>query len=413
MTSIDGLDLVSPARYAEHGYPHEPWAELRRTSPVTWFEPEGYTGFWAVTRHADIVEVSRKPDLFWNGPRLNIQTSERDVRNRQGPPLRTIVNMDPPDHIVYRRIASQWFTPKNVRRLEDRMVESARQIVDRLSERDADASFDFVTEVATPHPLRLIAQLFGIPEEDEAAVLKITNEVFGGTDPEFARDGDTGSSAASMADAMEFFGRIMEERLREPREDLATAIATADVRGKPIEALEILSYYFVLLTAGHDTTRNALAGGMLALMENPAELDKLRRNLALCDKAADEIVRWTTPVNQFARTATQHYELRGRTIKKGESLALFYASANRDEEIFEDPFAFRVDRDPNPHLGFGIGAHFCLGASLARMEIRVLLEELISRLESVELVGPVERLMSSFVGGVKHLPVRMRVREGQ
>ncbi len=409
MTTIDGLDLVSPERYAEQGYPHEQWAALRQSSPITWFEPEGYQGFWAITRHADIVEISRKPDLFWNGPRLNIQTLERDVRNAQGPPLRTIVNMDPPDHVVYRRIANQWFTPRNVRLLEDRMVESAQEIVDRLFERDPSEPFDFVTEVATPHPLRLIAKLFGVDKEDEPTVLKITNEVFGGTDPEFARDGDTGSTAASMEDAMAFFGRIMEDRLRDPREDLATVIATATVRGEPIQAVEVLSYYFVLLTAGHDTTRNAIAGGLLALMENPAELERLKKDISLCEKAADEIVRWTTPVNQFARTAQQDYELRGKTIKKGESVALFYASANRDEEIFEDPFAFRVDRDPNPHLGFGIGAHFCLGASLARMEIRVLLEELIPRLVSVEHAGTVERMVSSFVGGVKHLPVRMKV----
>lgn len=404
-----GLQLVDPRYYAEHGYPHAAFTQLRDMPQLQWFEPEGYRGFWAVCKHADIIEVSRQPELFWNGPRLNIQTSTRDRLNAEGPPLRTIVNMDPPDHPVYRKIASRWFTPRNVRLLEDRMEESARDLVDWIAGR-RDEPFDFVTEIATWHPLRLITQMFGIPREDEAFVLKMTNEIFGGTDPEFARDGDTSSSAAAMADAMEFFSAMMVDRQANPKDDLATEIATATVRDAPIGTVEILSYYFVMLSAGHDTTRNALAGGLLALMDHPDQFRRLREDHDLIPSATDEILRWTTPVNHFARTAQQAYELRGVTIQPGDSLALFYSSGNRDDEMFDDPFEFRIDRDPNHHLTFGMGAHFCIGANLARMEIRTFLTEFLARLESVEQVGEAERLMTAFVGGVKHLPVHCRAR---
>ncbi len=407
MNDFTGLDLVDPDYYATHGYPHDAFTHLRKESPVEWFEPEGYTGFWAVTKHADIVEVSRQPELFWNGPRLNIQDKVREAN--QGPPLRTIVNMDPPEHPVYRKIASRWFTPRNVANLEDRVAESAQELVTMLTERDSSEVFDWVDEVAAIHPLRLITSLFGVPPEDEPFILQMTNEIFGGQDPEYARDGDTTNSAAAMADAQAYFHQLMEKRQADPQDDLATEIALAEVYGEPIGVYEILCYYFVVLSAGHDTTRNALSGGLLALLERLDQLERLQNDMSLLPTAVDEILRWTTPVNHFARTAQQDYELRGQTIKAGDSLALFYSSANRDEEIYDDPFEFRIDRDPNPHLTFGMGAHFCIGASLARMEITKLLEELLPRLRSVELAGTPERLRTAFVGGVKHLPITAEV----
>ena len=411
-TEVNGFDLIDPWRYAEKGYPHELWTTLRREAPVAWFEPEGYRGFWAITKHADIGEVSKQPDKFLSEPRLTIESLKSDELQKQGPQIRTIVNMDPPEHRDYRKIASNWFTPRNVRPLEERMVESARQLVDRMMGDGGEQEIDFVTEVAALHPLRLITHLFGIAEEDEPYVLQVTNELFGGQDPEFQRSTDAlQGRMQTLAEFMGFFQKIIADRRANPRDDLATVLANATLDGEPMGTLETLGYYTIVLTAGHETTRNALSGGMLALIEHPDELAKLRRDPALCSVAADEIVRWTTPVNHFVRTAACDYELRGSKIREGESLCLFYASANRDEEIFDDPFQFRVDRSPNPHMGFGIGEHFCLGASLARMEIRVLLEELVPRLESVELAGPAERLVSSFVGGVKHLPLRYRVAE--
>lgn len=402
-----GLDLVDPGYYAEHGYPHDAFTQLRADAPVRWFEPDGYRGFWAITKHADIIEISRQPDLFWNGPRLNITDLARE-RN-EGPPLRTIVNMDPPDHPVYRKIAGRWFTPRNVARLQDRVSESARELVAMLAERDQTEVFDWVDEVAAVHPLRLITSLFGIPPEDESFILKMTNEIFGGQDPEYARDGDVTSTATAMREAMAYFSEIMRQRQADPQEDLATEIALAEVRGEPIGVVEILSYYFVILSAGHDTTRNALSGGLLALIEHREQLEMLRNDPSLLTRAVDEILRWTTPVNHFARTAQADYELRGQQIREGDSLALFYSSGNRDEEVFDAPFEFRIDRDPNRHLTFGMGAHFCIGASLARMEIAKLLGELLPRLRAVELAGTPQRLRTAFVGGVKHLPITAEV----
>jgi cytochrome P450 len=410
-TPIDGLELISPKRYAEKGYPHELWTELRRTAPLAYFEPEGYRGFWAVTKHADIAEISKQPEKFLSAPRLTIARRELEDMGRNGNRAqtpRTLVNMDPPEHRDYRKLASPWFTPRNLRLLEDRMKASAREIVDRMMQTGGG---DFVTDVAAQHPLRLIAHLFGIPVEDEPFVLKATNEIFGGEDQEFQRTGDRLSDAMTLfMELLQFFGRIVKERKENPREDLATVLANAKIAGGDIGPMELFGYYLIVLTAGHETTRNAISGGMLALIEHPEAMERLRREPALLDTAADEIIRWTTPVNHFVRTADRDAEIRGQKIRKGDSLALFYASANRDEEVFDAPFEFRVDRDPNPHLAFGIGEHFCLGANLARMEIRVLLAELLPRLESVELAGPPERLASSFVGGVKHLPLRYKVR---
>ena len=407
-----GGALIDPWRYAEHGYPHDQWTELRRTNPVHYFEPEGYEGFWAITKHADVCEISKQPERFLSEPKGLISSLAAEDIRRKGPPLRTLVNMDNPEHREYRAVASRWFTPRNVRQLEERMVESAQQCVDHMLEH-GEEEFDFVTEVAAHHPLRLIAHLFGLPEEDEPVVLKLTNEIFGSQDPEFRRSGGRREGlAALLTEFFTFFQKLIDERRENPREDLASLLANAQIGGAPMGPVETLGYYAIVLTAGHETTRNALSGGLLALIEHPDEFAKLRRDPSQCALAADEIARWTTPVNQFARTATEDYELRGETIQAGQSVCLFYASANRDEEVFDDPFTFRVDREPNPHLGFGIGEHFCLGANLARLEIRVLLEEIVSRVEDVSLAGAPERLVSSFVGGVKHLPVRCRAQSG-
>ncbi len=411
VVKIDGSELVDPVRYAAKGYPHELWTELRREDPLAWFDPEGYRGFWAVTKHADLCEVSKQPELFSSEPRLVVQREEVEATEAIGNTMRTLVNMDPPDHRIYRGLATPWFKPSNLRRIEERMVESAKQLVGRMMRDGGPQECDFVTEVAALHPLRLIAHLFGLPEEDEAFILRATNELFGAQDPEFQRTGDRERDMARLqSDFFAYFAKTAKERRESPKEDLASLLATSEIDGKPIPELELLSYYLIVLTAGHETTRNAIAGGLLALMEHPGELRRLQADPDVTACAVDEIIRWTSPVNQFVRTATRKTRLRGRTIREGDALCLFYASANRDEDVFEDPFRFRVDRRPNPHLAFGIGEHFCLGATLARMEIRVLLEELVPRLVSLELAGEPERLASSFVGGLKHLPIRYQIR---
>ena len=381
-------------------------------TPVCWMEPPRYRPFWAITKHADIVEISKQPDKFRSAGRFILFPELGGGQNAQNmaedPPLRMLVNQDPPEHREFRGLVSKWFTPRSVRRLEPRLEEITREIFDELV---GEGECEFVGTIAARQPLRMITELLGIPREKEDFVLRITNENFGIEDAEFAREGSSRDERlAFIKEAFAFLGELLESRRQEPRGDLATVLAQATLRGEPVPQFELFSLLFLIMVAGHDTTRNAISSGLLALLEHPNELDKLRRDPSLIDRAADEIVRWTTPVNHFVRTATDDYQLRGQTIRKGDSAALFYASANRDEEVFEEPFSFRVDRSPNPHLGFGIGEHFCLGSHLARMDLRVFFRQFVERVESVELAGPVELLHASFVGGPKRVPIRYRIR---
>jgi cytochrome P450 len=257
----------------------------------------------------------------------------------------------------------------------------------------------------------MITEILGIPREREDFVLRVTNENFGIEDPDFMREGDTPEARLGfLQEAFAYLSEITEERRREPRNDLSTVLAHATLNGQPVPPFELFSLYFLVMVAGHDTTRNSISSGLLALLEHPEQLAALRRNPDLIETGADEIVRWTTPVNHFSRTATTDYELRGQQIRAGDSLALFYASANRDEEVFPDPFVFRLDREPNPHLGFGVGEHFCLGAHLARLDLKVFFRQFARRVELIELAGPVELLHASFVGGPKRMPVRYRIK---
>jgi cytochrome P450 len=415
----DGTELMEPHRYARDGYPHELWRRLRSESPVHWCEGPELVPFWAVTRHAHICEVSKQPDKFLSGPGIVPATQEiaaRIARGEKGPfdAMQTIITMDPPKHRSYRKVASPWFTPQALGRIDEVVRASARRLVDRLydAQRGGEGSCDFVTEVAIPHPLRILGTILGVPEQDEAHILRLTQELFAPEDPEFKRsEADREAAFRNLGiEFIQYFGKIIADRRANPREDLAGVLANAQVGGGRMGDIETLGYYLITFTAGHDTTRNAIAGGMLALLENPGELAKLRQDPAgrVAD-AVEEIVRWTTPVNFMMRTAACDYALGGSQLRRGDRLVLYYASANRDEAVFEDPYRFRVDRRPNPHLGFGIGEHFCLGSHLARRSQRALFAELARRLEHAELAGEPERLAASFVAGVKHLPMRYRL----
>jgi len=408
--SLDDLDIITAQRYGERGYPHEEWTRLRRESPVHRFQPEGYKPFWAVTKHADIIEVSKQPEVFKSEGRFILFPELEGAPGQsleENPPLKMLINMDPPEHRDYRALISHWFTPRAIRRLEDRLADITNEIFDELAGR---GEVDFVNEIAVRQPLRMITEMLGIPREREGFVLKVTNENFGIEDPAFQREGDTREDRLGfLTEAFTFVTELMEDRRRDPREDLTTVFANATLNGATPPAFELLSNYFLVMVAGHDTTRNAISGGLLALLENPAELAKLRADPALSEIGAEEIVRWSTPVNHFSRTSTRDYVLRGQNIAAGDSVALFYASANRDEEIFEDPFTFRIDRDPNPHLGFGVGEHFCLGAHLARLDLKVFFRVFAERVKSMEICGPVERLHASFVPGAKRIPVRYEI----
>ena len=403
-------EILDPELCAERWFPHDVWTELRsRPSPV-WLQPEGFEGFYAIVKHADLKEISTQPDKFINEPRPFLMEKDRH-RLASLMPLKMLIQMDPPEHRVYRKLVSGWFVPRNIKKLEDRMRWSARDLIGRMAAAGTWQG-DFVSDIAAIHPLRLIQYLFGVPDSDGQFLLDVAYGIFGADDPEF-RGGrsDLADLLNLAAEAFPYFGGIFDERRRRPTEDLASAIATARIDGKPIPRDRAIGYYIIILTAGHETTRTAMSGGLHALLENPNELRKLKQRPELVRSAVEEMVRWTSPVSQFSRTATEDYELRGQVIKKGESVGLFYGSANRDEEVFEAPFEFRVDRDPNPHLGFGVGEHFCLGAALARLEMVAFFEEFIPRvdIDSLEVVGEVEYLASNFVAGVKHLPLRCRM----
>jgi len=416
---LEKLDVISARHYAEHGYPHPEWTRLRRESPVHFMKPDGYQPFWAVTKHADITEVSKQPDVFRSAGRFILmpdalgpggqQPGEGDMV--ENPPLRMLVNMDPPEHRDYRKLVSGWFTPRTVKRLEERLEVITEDIFDDLAGDGSEIECDFVSDVAAIQPLRMITEILGIPREREEFVLKVTNQNFGLEDPDFKIEGETPEQRlAFITEAFTYLKEITEDRRKNPRDDLSTVLAQAEIGGVPVPEFELFSLYFLVMVAGHDTTRNAISSGLMAFLQHPEQLAKLQADTSLVDLAADEIVRWTTPVNHFSRTATRDYELRGQQIKAGDSVALFYASANRDEEIFEDPFTFRIDRNPNRHLGFGVGEHFCLGAHLARMDLRVFWRQFAERLVSIEPAAPAELLHASFVGGPKRLPVKLRLK---
>ncbi len=287
--------------------------------------------------------------------------------------------------------------------------------MDGLAGSSGEGECDFATDVAAAHPLRILSHMLGVPREQEPDILRLTNQLFAFEDPELSRDAENRQEAL-MELGMELyamFDAIIQDRRANPRDDLASVLANATIDGEPMGPMETVGYYLITFSAGHDTTKNALAGGMQAFLDNPGEFDRLRKNPDLIDRAVEEIGRWTSPVNYMKRTAATDSVLRGQEIAAGDALVLFYASANRDEEVFDDPFRFRIDREANRHLGFGIGEHFCLGANMARRSMRALWLELAGRLESIEQIGEAERIHSAFVVGLKHLPVRYRLRPAQ
>ena len=399
-------NIIDPNWYGANGPPHAAWTQLRREAPVAYCEPPGMLPFWSIVRHDDIVRISRDPEHFQNAPRLAVFPEEQFATDNF--PLRHLLNMDPPDHRHYRHLLSGHFTPRS--------VEAKRAAVERLVDEILDGvagrtEIDFVTDVAAVMPIAVIAEMLGLPAEDRPLFFRWTNETLGATDPEYQDGTSVAETAArALAAQKDYFTRMVAMRRRSPTDDFIGILANAKIDGAWIPDFELLSYLILLVVAGNETTRNAASGGVLALIENPGEFAKLQRDPELVRSATEEVVRWVTPVNQFCRTPTEDVELHGQRIHAGEHLCLFYGSANRDESVFEDPFAFRVDRDPNWHIGFGIGEHVCLGAHLARLELQMLFRKLAERVDRIELAGPVERLQSSFISGIKHLPVRLTLR---
>ena len=413
-------EIVNPELYASEEI-HDVYTRLRREDPLYWTEPEGFRPFWSVTKQADILESERQHPIFINSARTYLSpiAGEEWIKSTTGDThlFRTLVDLDDPMHMKLRALTQGWFMPPSLRKLEDRIAGLAKEHVDHMQSLGSEC--DFVKEVALWYPLRVINSILGIPRSDEKFIMKMTQEIFGPGDPDVAAESSNVSEdGASMTsdqginllqtaqELFAYFGAITADRRAHPKDDLASIIANGKIDGAPIGEREAMSYYIIVATAGHDTTSSTASGGLLQLMRQPDQLMKLKNDLSLLPNAVEEMIRWVTPVKHFMRTATQDYDLRGKTIRKGDGLALFYWSGNRDEEVFDKPFEFRVDRDVKKQVAFGHGVHLCLGMHLARMEIRALFAELLPRLKSIELAGEPKNTRANFVSGLKSLPVR-------
>jgi hypothetical protein len=379
-TITDGHELIDPHHYAQHGPPHELWTRLRAESPVHRCEPPGFEPFWAITKYSDVFEISTAPNRFISSPGITVLTDAQQeaLDTSAFASMRTIITMDPPEHWLVRRVASRVFTPRAIHELDAVIEQSAKETVDRLAGESGEGECDFATDVAAAHPLRVLSTMLGVPREQEPDILRLTNELFALDDPELQREGED-RQVAIMELGMELysmFDAIIQDRRRCPRDDLATVLANGQVGGEPLGMMETVGYYLIVFSAGHDTTKNALVGGMNAFLQHPDELGKLQRNPDLVGRAVDELTRWTSPVNYMKRTAAEDAVIGGQQIAAGDSMVMFYASANRDEDVFDDPFDFRIDRQIDRHLAFGVGEHYCLGVNLAKRSQQALWREL-------------------------------------
>lgn len=389
-------DLRDPGVFLR-GVPHDGFAWLRANEPVAWYPLGEGDGFWALTRYAEVVEAGREWEIFSSAHGTNIEDAH-------GGAELMMINMDPPQHTRLRSLVQHGFTPRVVRSLEPHVADLARRIVDGVARR---GECDFVTDVAAELPLQVIAELIGIPQEDRHKIFDWSNTMIEGANPESPApvvDRATDAAMQMWAYAQE----LADQRRREPADDVVTILLNAEADGQQLTPMEFNMFFLLLAVAGNETTRNLIAGGMLALIENPEQREKLVADLdALLPSAVEEMLRWVTPVMYFRRTPTRDLVLHGQTIREGQKVTLWYISANRDEEAFERAGEFQVGRQPNLHQTFGAGGpHFCLGASLARIEIEAMLRELLTRIPDMEPAGPIERMRSNFINAMSHMPVR-------
>lgn len=400
--------FTNPVAYADQARWHAIADDLRANDPVKRFEVDGYLPFWALTRHADVFEVSRRSDVFHNtqssvlGPEFQTEMLKMIL----GDLPKTLVHMDGPEHNAYRHVTNDWFKPAAVKHRQPAIDEIADHFVDRLLEFDGEC--DFAQDIAVPFTLRVIMSIFGVPETDERMMLELTQGLFGAADPEYMGDfSDPFSAVVGMVQRFdEYFKTISADRRSCPGEDLASVIANGQVDGCPMGDVETLWYYIIVATAGHDTTSYALSGGWDALLSNPDQLRKVQADPSLVTNAAEEMIRWTAPVRHFLRYAQVDVAVGDELIPAGERVLLSYPAANRDDRVFDRPMQFDVDR-PNAKelLSFGLGVHYCLGSQFARREIRTLTAKILERVASIELAGDAVHAEANFVGGVKHLPI--------
>lgn len=398
-----GHALAEPALYADEHQLHEALTLLRKQAPVHWAEPSGYRPFWAITRHADVLEIERANQQFLSAPRATLMpvALEQKLATHDRKP-RSLIHLDDPDHRRVRAAGAGWFTPQALDTIRARVHELARRYVNRMAE--LDGTCDFAPNVARPFSLYVILSLLGLPESCHQEMFTLTQGLLGQGTRGTRRNGPDDYMSAH-ANLFNYFQEVADDRMSRPADDLASFIANACVNGRQLSKLDITSYYITVATAGYDTVASVISGGLLALIENPDQLDRLRDDPELMPFAVDEMIRWVSPTRNLMRTAVEDYDLRGVIIQAGDAVLLNYASANRDESVFPASFRFDVGRNPNRHLAFGRGVHYCLGAALAKIEIGAFFTKLLPRLRRIGLAGPPVLAAKTFVGGLTSLPV--------
>ena len=432
----DAAAVIDPKSYADWTTALDVFDRLRAETPVVRIEsPTGnHDPFWLLTRYDDAMRVSKENAKFLNAPRATVFTNKagealaRQVTARQGEEspnlVSSLVALDAPKHPKLRRLTQDWFMPKNLRTIEAQIRELAAKTADRLVAAGPEADFvplvaagpeaDFVPLVAAPYPLHVVMQILGVPEEDEPKMLFLTQQMFGGQDEDLNKTGMASLTPeqisqivfGAVAEFETYFEGLADQRRANPTDDVATILANAEVDGEPISARDRAGYYIITASAGHDTTSASTAGAMLALAKDPEQFAKVKADRSLLANIVEEAIRWTTPVQHFMRMANADVELSGVKIAKGDWIMINYVAANHDPAQFQNPRKFDVTRDQTRHLAFGAGAHQCLGLHLARLEMKLLFEALLDRIESVELAGEPRRAKSTFVGGLKTLPLR-------
>ncbi|MET0547612.1 MAG: cytochrome P450 [Caulobacterales bacterium] len=413
-------DVISTAAAAGDDRLHDAFKWTRANHPLSLAVTKNFYPFWVVSKHADIRAFATRPDLFLSGA-ASITLLERAghemMREMLGAgrtePTRVIVQMDAPDHPLYRAVVWERFTPREMVKLTDSLRLVAREFIDRLAATGGEC--DFAEIVSFPYPMRVIMSLLGVPTSDEPRLLKLAKQLQGVQDPDTSRAGvQTGAEAAKttigiVEDIFAYFAEVKADRLKNPRDDLATVLAQSEIRGEAMPTLESLSYYLVLATAGHDTTSAASGGGVIELARNPSEFAKVKADPTIIPKMVDEAVRWVSPSKFTMRVASQDVEFCGRSIKKGDHIAIAWVSGNRDEDVYDEPYRFKADRFPNRSVGFGWGPHVCIGQHLARLEMKLLFEEFFKRVKSVELTGEPRSIASFTVSGPKYVPIRFKM----
>ena len=414
--------VIDPSSYAEWDNLLDTFDHVRETKPVARVYPEEegvFDPFWLVTRYEEVMRISKDNSTFLNHPRsvvFSLVDGIEFAKNLTGGSphmVASLVTFDAPIHMKYRKLTQEWFMPKNLRSVEQEIRKLADETVQRLI--DAGPEVDFVPLVSAPYPLHVVMQIMGVPEEDEPRMLMLTQKMFGGQDEDLSGTGMADMTpeqitmlvAGAVADFENYFASITAEKRANPTGDVASTIANAAIDGEPLNDRDMMGYYIILAAAGHDTTSASTAGAMLALAKDPEQFARVKADRSLLPGIVEEAIRWTSPVQHFMRTAAEDTELGGQSIKKDDWLMINYVAANHDPAQFDDPRKFDAARSPNRHLAFGAGAHQCLGLHLARLEMRILFEALLDRIDAIELAGEPARSKSTFVGGLKSLPLRI------